>query len=454
MRYEKYKQTGIPWLPEVPEGWTWVRLSVLGSLSNGLSKDGGSFGKGYPFVSYGDVYRNTSLPSNVKGLVQSSAAERLSCSVLRGDVLFTRTSESIEAIGFSSTCLSDIQAATFAGFLIRFRPRTGDLLPEYSKYYFRNSRLREFFRLRIPGIITRASLSQNVLRDLPTVLPPLPEQRAIVAYLDDKCGKIDELVAAKEKEVGLLKELKQTVIADAVTRGISHAETAELAEGVSSPRSLRSLRENNRRLVPSGIPWLPLIPEGWEVRRLGAYFTDDVVANKDFKYNRAFKFNYGQLIPKNEIGEPEDYRDVYVKYSVLKEGDIVLNGLNLNYDFISQRVAESPSDGIITSAYLVCRPKAGVFSKYFTFLFKAMDFKKMFHGMGTGIRLTLSFSELKKQMLPVPPLDEQRAIVAYIEEKTAKIDQAVAGLAQQVAALKEYKQRLIADVVTGQMRVA
>lgn len=278
---------------------------------------------------------------------------------------------------------------------------------------------------------TLPSMTQRDYNNMAVPYPPLPEQRAIVAYLDEKCGRIDELVAAKEKEVELLKELKQTVIADAVMKGISNAP-----------------------LRDSGIPWLPQIPEGWEVKRLGAYFTDDVVANKDFRYNRAFKFNYGRLIPKNEVGEPEEYRDVYVKYSVLKEGDIVLNGLNLNYDFISQRVAESPSDGIITSAYVVCRPRAGVFSRYFTYLFKAMDFRKMFHGMGTGIRLTLSFSELKKQMLPVPPLDEQREIVAYIEEKTAKIDQAVAGLTQQVAALKEYKQRLIADVVTGQMRVA
>ena len=144
MRYAKYKKTGIAWLPEVPEGWEVVRLGVLGLLSNGLSKGGEFFGNGYPFVSYGDVYRNFSLPRTVKGLVQSSSAEQSICSVQRGDVFFTRTSESIDEIGFASTCLSDIENATFAGFLIRFRPKNDRLLPEYSKYYFRNCFLREY----------------------------------------------------------------------------------------------------------------------------------------------------------------------------------------------------------------------------------------------------------------------------------------------------------------------
>ena len=301
---------------------------------------------------------------------------------------------------------------------------------------------------------TLPSMTQSNYNNMRVPYPPLATQRAIVAYLDEKCGKVDRLVAAKEKEAALLKELKQSMIAEAVTRGISHAESAECAEGVSSPRSLRSPRENNRRLVPSGIPWLPEVPEGWEVRRLASLFCDNAKQNKDFAYTRALKFNYGTLVPKNEVGEPEEYRDVYVKYTVLQENDIVINGLNLNYDFNSLRVACSPCDGIITSAYIVCRPRDGVESPYFTYLFKAMDYRKMFHGMGTGIRLTLSFNELRWQMLPIPPLAEQREIVAYIEARAAKIDAAVKGLEREVAVLKEYKQRLIADVVTGQRKVA
>ena len=82
-----------------------------------------------------------------------------------------------------------------------------------------------------------------------------------------------------------------------------------------------------------------------------------------------------------------------------------------------------------------------------------MDNMKLFHGMGTGIRLTLSFDEMKKQVVVVPPQDEQQAIVAYIEEKCQKIDKLASELQSEIEYLKEYKQRLIADCVTGQVNV-
>lgn len=176
----------------------------------------------------------------------------------------------------------------------------------------------------------------------------------------------------------------------------------------------------------SGIQWLGQIPEHWDEKRLASLFTDDVVANSDFAYKHAYKFYYGTLVPKDEVGNEDEYRETYVKYSVLKKNDIVLNGLNLNYDFVSQRVAIAPADGIITSAYLVARPRKTTFADYYLYVLKTMDNKKMFHGMGTGIRLTLSFAELKKQMLPFPPLPEQEKIVEYIDSKTNKIDAYVA----------------------------
>ena len=198
----------------------------------------------------------------------------------------------------------------------------------------------------------------------------------------------------------------------------------------------------------SGVQWLGEIPGHWENKSLAAMFTDDIETNKDFQYKRAFKFNYGCLVPKNEIGDSEEYRDVYVKYSIINTGDILINGLNLNYDFISQRVACAPSDGIITSAYVVCRPRPNVNYDYYTYLFKAMDSMKMFHGMGTGIRLTLSFKELKKQLLPLPPLSEQHSIVSFLDAKCGMIDEWVTKKQKEVEHLQELKQRVIADAVT------
>lgn len=200
--------------------------------------------------------------------------------------------------------------------------------------------------------------------------------------------------------------------------------------------------------MDSGVQWLGEIPGHWEKKRLAALFTGDVDSNKDFRFKHAFKFNYGSLVLKDEIGDPEEYRDIYVKYSIVNKGDILINGLNLNYDFISQRVACAPSDGIITSAYVVCRPRTSVNYDYYTYLFKSMDCMKLFHGMGTGIRLTLSFKELKRQLLPVPPLSEQRSIVSFLDAKCGNIDEWVTKKQKEVEHLQELKQRVIADAVT------
>jgi len=452
MRYAKYKPTGIAWLPEVPEEWEIRRLKYVATSmrkGNGITKEDVFDDGDLPCVRYGEIYSkydisfDQCLSKTKKALLASPQY------FSNGDILFSCTGELVDEIGKNVVYCGDGKCAAGGDIIVISHEQD----PRFLNYYlgsYPSQRQKSFGKAKLKVVHIHALDIQNIV----TLLPPYKEQRAIVAFLDEKCGKVDRLVAAKEKEVALLKELKQSMIAEAVTRGISHAESAEGAERDSSPRSLRSPRENNRRLDPSGIPWLPEVPEGWNVQRLASLFCDDVKPNKDFAYTKAMKFNYGTLVPKNEIGEPEDYRDVYVKYSVLQKNDIVINGLNLNYDFNSLRVAYSPCGGIITSAYIVCRPRDGVESAYFTYLFKAMDYRKMFHGMGTGIRLTLSFNELRGQMLPVPPLAEQREIVAQIEAKAAKIDAAVAGLEREIAALKEYKQRLIADVVTGQRRVA
>lgn len=270
----------------------------------------------------------------------------------------------------------------------------------YFKYLFKCHDFIQLLQTCVTGIREGQNINYPLLSKKSLPLPTLTEQQAIVSYLDIKCSKLDMLVENKEKEILLLSEMKQRVIADAVTRGLNPSV----------------------KLKATNITWLPEIPEHWEEKRLSSKFVGDVDVNKGFVYKHAFKFNYGELVPKNETGDSEEYRDTYIKYSLIKKGDILINGLNLNYDFVSQRVACAPNDGIITSAYLVCRPRKGVFYNYYTYLFKAMDGMKLFHGMGSGIRLTLSFKELKKQMLPVPPLSEQQTIVSYITERTAKID--------------------------------
>ena len=210
------RDSGIEWIGQIPEHWEVKRIRNIGLTQNGISKGGEYFGEGDPFISYGDVYKNTELPQIASGLIQSSQEEQERFSVCKGDVFFTRTSETIEEIGFSSTCTKTIEKAVYAGFVIRFRPRCGILYDGYSKYYFRSNIHRAYF-VKEMNIVTRASLSQDLLKSLAVLLPTFEEQQAIADYLDKKCADIDSLIQTKQSKIDSLKEYKKSIIYEYVT---------------------------------------------------------------------------------------------------------------------------------------------------------------------------------------------------------------------------------------------
>lgn len=211
------KNSGIEVIGKINKDYVIIPLGYLGTLQNGISKSGDSFGEGYPFVSYSDVYNNRVLPSSVKGLVKSTEEEQEIYSVRKGDIFFTRTSEIIEEVGMASVCLRSIEQATFAGFLIRFRPnKNNQLLSEYARYYLESTFIRDFFAKEM-NLVTRASLSQPLLKKLPVILPNLSEQKEIVSYLDYQTGKINKLIQDKEKFIVELGEFKKSLIYEYVT---------------------------------------------------------------------------------------------------------------------------------------------------------------------------------------------------------------------------------------------
>ena len=210
------KDSGVEWLGEMPEGWAISAIRHLGECQNGINIGADSFGKGYPFVSYGDVYNNEVLPETVDGLVESTEMDRYKYSVEVGDVFFTRTSETLEEIGFASTCMSTVAEATFAGFLIRFRPRGEMLDPRYSAYFFRNQKLRQFFGGQM-NIVTRASLSQDLLKTMTVPLPPLATQYEIVNQLDIVSEKFNELEMRAYELKTILVERRTALVSAAVT---------------------------------------------------------------------------------------------------------------------------------------------------------------------------------------------------------------------------------------------
>lgn len=210
------KDSGIEWLGQIPEHWEVKKLRFIGNCQNGISAGAEYFGTGYPFVSYGDVYKNEILPISVNGLAQSNEKEQLHYSIDEGDVFFTRTSETIEEIGISSICFQKIHNAVFAGFLIRFRPNEGTLNMNFSKYFFRSKIPRTFF-VKEMNLVTRASLSQELLKRLPILLPSIDEQKNIGEFLNKKTNEIDDIVGKTRNEIELLKEYKTALISEVVT---------------------------------------------------------------------------------------------------------------------------------------------------------------------------------------------------------------------------------------------
>ena len=193
-----------------------MKLGSLGVISNGISNDASYFGEGFPFVSYSDVYKNFSLPKEIRGLAKSSERDQKVFSIQRGDVFFTRTSETADEIGFSSVCLETIPKAVFAGFLIRFRPKENIIVPEFSKFYFRASCHRNYF-VKEMNLVTRASLSQQLLKGLTVLLPPKSEQNSIADFLNSKITDLDNSIENCERMISLLQERKQIIINEVVT---------------------------------------------------------------------------------------------------------------------------------------------------------------------------------------------------------------------------------------------
>ncbi len=419
-RYGSYKPSGMSWIGEIPSHWDILYLFQVAKEHNLSNKE--VHHQNLLSLSYGKIIRKDI--NKTEGLLPSSFDTYQI--VEPGNIVMRLTDLQNDHKSLRVGLVNEEGIITSAYVAMEV---SKTINPDFFYLMLHSFDIKKVFYSMGGGL--RQNLNYDGLRKLSIPIPPLDEQKKIVEFLSTKTSQIDAQQRERERELRLLDELKQSEIANVVTRGLNP----------------------DVPMKDSGIPWIGQMPAHWDIQRLGSLFHDRISLNADYKFNRAYKFNYGTLVPKEETGDVADLKDTYIKYSVLQQNDIVINGLNLNYDFVSKRVAISPTDCIITSAYLVLRPYNNTYSEYFLQLFKAMDSQKLFHGMGTGIRLTLSFNELKSQYLPIPPIEEQKAIVDYIQQKNSAIDEMIANLRAEIDFLIEYKQRLIADVVTGQIKV-
>lgn len=286
-----------------------------------------------------------------------------------------------------------------------------------------------FFTQYSKGIrVGQWDLNPNALKTIPFFLPPLAEQEKIVSYLEDKTSKIDAYVAEKEIEILLLQELKQKTIADAVTKGLN--------PDVKMKESKTSL--------------LGQIPEHWEERKIKYCLSESSEKNHPNEPVLCATQSQG-VIPQSM------YQNRVV---VVNKGFEGLKFVKVGDFVISLRSFEGGIEyayyqGIISAAYTILTPRNPDDSDFFKLLFKSYPFIQVLQTCVTGIRegQNINYQMLGRKYIPLPPLNEQRAIVAYIEEKCQKMDTLMTELQAEIDYMKEYKQRLIADCVTGQVNV-
>lgn len=274
------------------------------------------------------------------------------------------------------------------------------------------------------GVIPCVNVKKLMACGLP--LPPLAEQEGIVAFLDEKTAAIDDLVEQVEREIELLKEFKQAEIARVVTKGLNP----------------------NAPIKPSGIAWIGDIPQHWNIEKVGQNFSErrEKVSDKDYQ---ALSVSKEGVTPQLETAVKTNNGDNRKKVC---KGDFVVNSR-------SDRKGScgfSNFDGSVSLINTVLIPRNNVNGRYYHYVFRSNDFIEEFYRLGRGIVAdlwTTRFTEQRNIMIPVPPIEEQQEIVDYIDRKTTEIDRLVVELTYQVEYLKEYKQRLIADVVTGKINV-
>lgn len=416
-RYKAYKESGVEWIGEIPSHWGLCRAKYMFNKEKREVLDTDDV-----VTCFRDGEVTLRKNRRTTGFTESFTEVGYQ-GVRKGDLVIHQMDAFAGSIGVSDSdgkCTSVYHCCTPKG--------------NYDAYYYahlvRLMAKRGYIQSLYRGIRERSSdFKFPVFGNQVLAVPPLHEQQAVVDYLKDKTLKIEQYVSARERERELLDSLKQSEIANVVTKGLNP----------------------NVKMKDSGIPWIGEIPEHWEVRTLSQMSRDHFISNKNVHHQNLLSLSYGKIVNK-DINTTEGLLPAsFDSYQIVEDGNIVLRLTDLQNDHKSLRVGLSTQEGIITSAYLALETFNDIIPLYLYYLLHTIDVKKVFYSMGNGLRQSLNWTELRKLKCVVPPLSEQQAIVAYINEKLQKIDQYMTDLQREIDYLKEFKQRLISDAVTGQL---
>ncbi|ACD95916.1 restriction endonuclease subunit S [Trichlorobacter lovleyi] len=417
--YPEYRESELAWLGDVPSHWH--SGPGFSAFREKKVKNTGLQEKTVLSLSYGRII--VKPEDKLHGLVPESFETYQI--VDPGDIIIRSTDLQNDKTSLRVGIVKNRGIITSAYMCMKV---TETLMPEYGYQLLHTLDLTKILYGLGSGL--RQNLDYSDFKRLPLSIPPIDEQTSIVRFLNHANLRIEKAIRAKRKVIALLNEQKQVIIHRAVTRGL----------------------DPNVQLKPSGIPWLGDIPGHWEDLRSKYVFHEvDERSVTGTETHLSMSQKYG-LIPNSQIEERRLVSESYVGAKLCRSGDLVLNRLKAHLGVF----ALAPGQGLISPDYTVFRPARPMVARYFEAMYRTpacrVELRKRAKGIVQGFwRLyTDDFYDIR---VPVPPLDEQYEIMQYLDKELLVINTVIASTEREIDLLREYRTRLIADVVTGKLDV-
>lgn len=417
MRYEKY--ISVPdaiWFDVVPDSWRALKMRGVFSERNTKVSD-----KDYPALSVGKMGVVPQLDTAVK--TDNGDNRKLIC---KGDFAINSRSDRKGSSGISQY---DGSASLIITVLKPHRSLNG----RFYHYLLRGHYFAEEFYRNGHGLVSDLWTTKwDEMRNIYIPVPPREEQDQIVRYLDWQVSKINKLIHGYQRQIKLLEERRQIVIDRAVTKGVRQG------------RQMHSIQAN----------WMGDIPADWKMIPSKRLFLESKERKHPDDKPATASQKYG-IILQEDYMKSENKRIVIATQGLDDWKHVEPDNFVISLRSFQGGIERSEIFGCVTWHYIVLLPQKYVVPRYFKWLLKSKSYIKALQGTSEFIRdgQDLRYSNFVKVDLPLIPASEQEEIADYIEQETAKIDRAIPVLEKEIELLKEYRTRLISDVVTGQMDV-
>ena len=441
-KYSSYKPSGEDYIGDIPNNWECIRLGMLGVFSSsGIDKKTNDNETSVRMVNYTDIIQSRKYNPIQTGekeyMVVSTPISKLNeHRLIKGDMVFIPSSETKEDLGYSSLIDFDENDIVYSYHILRYR--THKNIHHYFKKYLINhhSVLNQFSR-ESKGT-TRQIIGRNVFNNVKVVLPPLQEQEQIVNYLDEKTTIIDKLISTKQRKVELLKEQRTTLINQVITKGLNPYV----------------------KMNDSGVEWFSEIPIHWKLLKLWLIIKKSELGGN---YNGSTENDGVPLMKmgnidrgKIKLEKIEYVEDTYSDSHILKYGDFLFNTRN-SIELVGKVCIwrNELEKSIYNSNILRIYFKDFMNVEFMNYQFNTNSIIGVLKliSKGTTSVSAIYYKDLSDIEIIVPPIQEQNEIVEYLDKHTTEIDDLVSMEQNKIELLKEYRQSLISEVITGKIKV-